>query len=111
MPASIKWDPSDAVSKLALEVVRIAMESLGSTRYEQLRAAFNQKIEQEHGDQEARLRAVTCLLIKRTREGLQGVAEVQEAGFCLIWLASTHVSEWSLLRLYSWGQSLSCGGN
>ena len=108
MPAAVDWDPNDSISKLALEVARIAHEGLGSTQFERLRAAFSQMVEQRTSDTEEQIRVVTRLLIERTRREQQpkSMAEAQEAGLCLMWLASTRVSGWSLLRLYGWGESL-----
>ena len=108
MLAAVDWDPKDSISKLALEVARIAHEGLGSTQFERLRAAFRQMVELRSDDPEVQIQFVTRLLLERTRREQQpkSVAEVQEAGLCLMWLASTRVSGWSLLRLYRWGESL-----
>ena len=108
MPAAVDWDPNDSISKLALEVARIAHEGLGSTQFERLRAAFSQMVEQRSDNPEVQIRVVTRRLLERTRRTQQpkSVAEVQEAGLCLMWLADTRVGGWSLLRLYGWGESL-----
>jgi hypothetical protein len=107
MPASIDWDPRDKVSKLALEVARIATEAMGHTKFDQLREHFNQTMEQDESDMETKVRALTRLLIQKTRRGVpQSVADIQTAGLCLIWLSGTRVADWSLLQLYQWGESL-----
>ena len=108
MSAAVDWSPNDSVSKLALEAARIAHEGLGSTQFERLRVAFSQMVELRSDDPEVQIRVVTRLLIERTRreQKPKSVAEVQEAGLCLMWLASTRVGGWSLLQLYGWGQAL-----
>jgi hypothetical protein len=93
---------------MALEVARVAHEGLGGTELGKMRAAFDQTLEQASGDPEVQLRAVVRLLIEKTRRdsGPKSVADIQIAGICLIWLASTRVGGWSLLQLYGWGQAL-----
>jgi hypothetical protein len=113
MPAAVEWDPRGTVGELALSVARIAMEGMGYTKFEQLCATFNQKVEQENSDLEAQIQAVTRLLVAKTRRDLQpkSTADAQTAGLCLMWLANTRVGEWSLLQLYRWGESLPSGGD
>lgn len=109
MSGAVKWDPEDSVGKLALEVARIASEGLGVTTFQQIRAGFNQQVEQASDDPDVQIRSVIRLLIALTRKDdtrVMTTAEVQRAGFCLMWLAETRVAEWSLLRLYQWGESL-----
>lgn len=108
---AVEWDSYDSVGKLALEVARIATEAMGYTKFEQLRATFSQVVEQESSDLETQIRAVTRLLIAKTRKELQpkSVADAQTAGLCLMWLSGTRVAEWSLLQLYQWGESLPTG--
>src|SRR5437763_4040065 len=108
MPAAVDWDPNDSISKLALEVARIAHEGLGSTQFERLRTAFRQMVELRSDDPEVQIRVITRLLIERTRreQKPKSVGEVQEAGLCLMWLADTRVGAWSLLQLYQWGEAL-----
>jgi hypothetical protein len=103
----MRYDLNWTIRQAALEVARVAHEGLGSTQFERLRATFSRKVEQESDDEEVRLRAVTRLLIEKTRKGSnKDVADIQTAGLCLMWLADTRVSEWTLLQLYSWGASL-----
>lgn len=108
MPASFDWDPDDKVSRLALEVARIATESMGRTKFDLMRSRFNQMVEQYGGsDMETKIQALTRLLIAKTRRGVpQSTGDIQTAGLCLIWLSGTRVADWSLLQLYSWGLSL-----
>jgi hypothetical protein len=113
MAAAIDWNPSDKVGKLAAEVVRIAIEGMGYTKFDQMRSHFNQTVEQNDSGLEVQIRAVTRLLIAKTRRESQpkSVADIQTAGLCLIWLSGTRVAEWSLLQLYKWGESLSTEGD
>lgn len=109
MSSAVRWNPYDSVGKLALEVSRVASEGLGYTVFQKCYATFRLQIEQGGSDLETQVCSVTRLFIALTRKDdarQMSVAEVQRAGFCLIWLASTHVAEWSLLRLYAWGESL-----
>ena len=73
-----------------------------------MRAAFTQTLEQESGDQEVQFRATVRLLLQKTHRdsGPKDVADIQIAGMCLIWLATTRVAGWSLLQLYGWGAAL-----
>src|SRR2546429_424364 len=101
------YDPNWTIQQAALEVARVAHEGLGSTQFERLRATFRRIVGQESDDEEDRLRAVTRLLVEKTRKGSnKDVADRHIAGWCLMWLANTRVSEWTLLQLYGWGASL-----
>lgn len=104
----MRWDPHWTIQQMALEVARVAHEGLGHTQFTQMRAAFDQALEQGSDDPEVQLRAVVRMLIEKTDRdrGPKSVADTQIAGMCLIWLATTRVAGWSLLQLYGWGAAL-----
>jgi hypothetical protein len=93
------------IQHAALEIARVAHEGLGHTNFVELRTKFNQEVLQKSSDPEVQLRAVTRLLVKMTdaRTRPHDTTEAQQiAGLCLMWLATSRVSDWTVLELYLW---------
>lgn len=69
-----------------------------------MKARFNQEVQHASNDLEVQLRTVARMLVKLTdsRTRPKDTADTQLSGMCLIWLAQSRVSDWTVPELYNW---------
>lgn len=98
------FDPRWNVQRTAQEISRMAIEGIGWSAYQHMRATFAELVQAKSADPQVQIHVVGRALQKAIDPdtGPKDEADRQLAGYCLLWLADTEMRDWNILQLIAW---------